>query len=443
MSGFDRFTKRWASTGQTAPITDNNAALGLAFIGDNPPTVELHNQIWQWNDEKDNYLFSQISQAIVAAGFPAPTEAVTTGLAQAIRLQATQAFGGIQRNASLQETAALAALNLTVTPGTLKPLIDALNLGIATAVPAGAVMAFSRAAAPAGWLVADGSSVSRTDYLALFNAIGTTYGAVDNNSFTLPDMRGIFVRGWANSTTGIDANRALGSKQGSTNLSHTHGLALTAIPAHAHTFTTAAAGSHTHSAVTDIQGDHAHILDQTGAGSHTHGINIGPSGEHSHPGSSDAQGYHGHTGVTDIQGNHTHGLLGMRGANNQIVTGSDGAEWSKVGAGAYVSTDAAGNHGHNLQINANGTHAHNIYVGNSGDHLHAVSANAVGDHVHPLSMRVTGVHGHNISIAPVTAHSHTGTTDAAGAIQPTGAIALTGDTESRPINIALLYCIKI
>lgn len=44
--------------------------------------------------------------------------------------------------------------------------------------------------APAGYLLCDGSAVSRTTYAALFAQIGTTYGAGDGSStFNLPDAR--------------------------------------------------------------------------------------------------------------------------------------------------------------------------------------------------------------------------------------------------------------
>lgn len=43
----------------------------------------------------------------------------------------------------------------------------------------------------AGWLLADGSEVSRTTYSALFAAIGTRYGVGDGSTtFALPDLRG-------------------------------------------------------------------------------------------------------------------------------------------------------------------------------------------------------------------------------------------------------------
>lgn len=59
------------------------------------------------------------------------------------------------------------------------------------AAPIGTVAAFAGATPPAGWLVCDGASVSRTTYAALFKVIGNSYGAAVNSStFRLPDARG-------------------------------------------------------------------------------------------------------------------------------------------------------------------------------------------------------------------------------------------------------------
>ena len=46
------------------------------------------------------------------------------------------------------------------------------------------------ATAPTGWLLCDGSAVSRTTYADLFAVIGQTYGAGDGTTFNLPDFRG-------------------------------------------------------------------------------------------------------------------------------------------------------------------------------------------------------------------------------------------------------------
>lgn len=56
-------------------------------------------------------------------------------------------------------------------------------------VPSGVYFPFGGSSAPAGYLMCDGASYSRSAYPTLFTAIGTTYGAVDGNSFNVPDMR--------------------------------------------------------------------------------------------------------------------------------------------------------------------------------------------------------------------------------------------------------------
>ncbi len=81
------------------------------------------------------------------------------------------------------------------------------------AVPAGMVNAFAGATAPAGYLICDGSAVSRTTYADLFAVIGTTYGAGDGSTtFNLPDLRGEFIRGF-DAGRGVDNGRTLGSWQ--------------------------------------------------------------------------------------------------------------------------------------------------------------------------------------------------------------------------------------
>lgn len=83
----------------------------------------------------------------------------------------------------------------------------------ASGVPAGTVAYFAANAVPAGWLKANGATVSRTAYAALFLAIGTTYGAGDGaTTFVLPDCRGEFLRG-LDDGRGVDEGRIIGSKQ--------------------------------------------------------------------------------------------------------------------------------------------------------------------------------------------------------------------------------------
>jgi hypothetical protein len=64
--------------------------------------------------------------------------------------------------------------------------------------PIGTVVAFAGPVSniPDNWLVCDGRVLSRADskYRLLFAAIGTSWGGRDN-TFNLPDMRGLFLRG--------------------------------------------------------------------------------------------------------------------------------------------------------------------------------------------------------------------------------------------------------
>ena len=94
--------------------------------------------------------------------------------------------------------------------------------------PVGTVNWFAATAAPVGWLVADGRAVSRTTYSTLFGIIGTTYGIGDNSTtFNLPDMRGMFARGWdaaGGTARNCDTGRVFGSTQQDAFESHNHGL---------------------------------------------------------------------------------------------------------------------------------------------------------------------------------------------------------------------------
>ena len=75
-------------------------------------------------------------------------------------------------------------------------------------VPTGSVLAFSGPTAPKGYLVCDGSAVSRTTYATLFAMIGTAHGTGDGSTtFNLPDYRGRFLRGVSGNSAN-DPNKA-------------------------------------------------------------------------------------------------------------------------------------------------------------------------------------------------------------------------------------------
>lgn len=74
--------------------------------------------------------------------------------------------------------------------------------GKIVASPVGSVIAFAGNTAPDGWLVCDGSAVSRTTYAALFAVISTIYGVGDGSTtFNLPNLSDCFVQGGTSGTT--------------------------------------------------------------------------------------------------------------------------------------------------------------------------------------------------------------------------------------------------
>lgn len=93
-------------------------------------------------------------------------------------------------------------------------------------VPVGTVSMYGGSAAPYGYMICNGASISTTTYSSLFAVIGYSYGGSGAN-FSLPDMRNKFA-------IGSSSTKALASKQDTE--THTH-----AIP-HTHTYSGTSAG---------------------------------------------------------------------------------------------------------------------------------------------------------------------------------------------------------
>lgn len=103
-------------------------------------------------------------------------------------------------------------------------LTDAARLAdFGSYLPPGAIQDFAMNVAPVGWLVCDGSAVSRTGTTAnLFAAIGTTWGVGDGSTtFNVPDFRGTMRRSWDNGK-GLDPARVFGSYQADAMAPHNH-----------------------------------------------------------------------------------------------------------------------------------------------------------------------------------------------------------------------------
>jgi len=139
------------------------------------------------------------------------------------------------------------------------------NSTIPGGIPTGTVVQYAANSAPSGWVICDGGLYGRTvldtsPQPNLFGVIGTTYGAGDGlTNFAVPDLRGMFVRGFDNGR-GLDPLRVFGTQQA-------YGVE-----------------SHNHNGVTGVQSvDHTHTYSgTTGAmstnASHSHTIHFPSTG---------------------------------------------------------------------------------------------------------------------------------------------------------------------
>lgn len=116
----------------------------------------------------------------------------------------------------------------------------------------GMISQYAGATSPNGWLICDGSAVSRTTYSSLFTAIGTTYGTGNGSTtFNLPNLKGRVV-------VGVDAAQTEFDALGETGGAKTHTLTVAEMPSHTHVQD---AHTHTQNAHTHVQDAHTHIQD--------------------------------------------------------------------------------------------------------------------------------------------------------------------------------------
>lgn len=82
-------------------------------------------------------------------------------------------------------------------------------------VPIGTIISYASATLPTGFLLCDGSEISKTDYADLYTVIGNRFGtATDTTKFKLPDLRDKFVQG-ANGNLGTSKDAGLPNITGS------------------------------------------------------------------------------------------------------------------------------------------------------------------------------------------------------------------------------------
>lgn len=168
-------------------------------------------------------------------------------------------------------------------------------------MPSGSITQFAGSSAPTGWLLCDGSAVSRTTYARLFAVIGTTYGVGDGSTtFNLPDLQGRVPVGYDSGQTEFDA-------LGETGGTKTHTLTTGEMPSHSHSHT------HSFSGTTASDGSHSHSV-TAGLGGGDVGLTAGASNYNLLEESK----------TTSTAGSHTHTYSGTTGSD-ATTSGSGGA----------------------------------------------------------------------------------------------------------------------
>ncbi len=114
--------------------------------------------------------------------------------------------------------------------------------------PTGTVICFAGQLVPPGWVLCDGSEISKSEYSSLFSVIGNTYGMpVNSSNFVLPNLQ-------QRIPLGKSINNNLGDNGGNSNIT----LSTNQLPSHNHTGTTDSAGLHNHTA---SDSGHTHSYD--------------------------------------------------------------------------------------------------------------------------------------------------------------------------------------
>ena len=221
-------------------------------------------------------------------------------------------------NVTLTGDVTVASGVATITPNAVtsaKILDNTIVLGdLATAlqaflVPTGTISAYAGATAPTGYLLCDGSAVSRSTYSALWTALGTTsspYGQGDGSStFNTPNLKGRTIIGVG---VGSEITGVLGTVQGVKEVTLTS--AQSGVPAHTHPInawaTTDGAGAHSHSVSHTDQ-----VYQGTGPG-------VWPQGNNGVNGY--GAGNQGHSVSTD--GAHNHTIPATTAQNNTAASAS-------------------------------------------------------------------------------------------------------------------------
>lgn len=230
-------------------ITDNSGAMtGVKDMGIPPTNGSVTNVMLQTSSItadriKNGNVTLVKADFTTGSGDGASGAAATLKLSSAAGSDTSLGFG--TRNAANvalvwidSATGHTAGLNLYDQTNAYAPMASNLALqsaiqGGTTApvpiVPAGSIIAWSGSSAPSGWVLCDGSAISRTTYAALFAVAGTSYGVGDGSTtFNVPDLQDRLPlgKGSNNGTIGTQTGSMSASSVLTTSSSGSGGLTL-------------------------------------------------------------------------------------------------------------------------------------------------------------------------------------------------------------------------
>jgi len=220
--------------------------------------------------------------------------------------------------------------------------------------PTGTVAMWVTTTAPSGWLICDGSAISRTTFSNLFDTIGTSFGVGDGSTtFNIPNFRGRTAVGLDGSQTEFDAVAKTGGNK-------TVALTVEQMPTHSHTGNTSNTGAHSHSGNTGNAGSHSHSGTTANASASTSN-----TGDHSHNVPSRVSSVNSNTSGRAV-GNLTT-VVAVGSTSTAATTGTSGAHSHNVNAHAHnFNTDTQSSHSHSFNTNSDGNHSHSFTTENSG-----------------------------------------------------------------------------
>lgn len=230
----------------------------------------------------------------------------------------------------------------------------AVVAGTPSGIPAGVMAPYAGTAAPSGWMLCDGSAVSRATFSALFTALGTAFGAGDGSTtFNVPDTRSRSLMG-VGTGAGLTA-RALAATGGTETVT----LDNTMLPSHNHGAVTGSTTPGSISSASTIATGSIGVV-----GDHQHGAGLGVDEGVTY---TMAAG-----GSTNNSGRFSYANTGGSGVTTTSYTGPE--------SDALGLTDGAGSHNHAFSGIG---HTHSVP---GSAHTHVVSsqgANGPVPNIHP------------------------------------------------------------